>query len=391
MSSASYLPNTPGNPVSLTPPAAETSRLPLHLNHLDGVRALAALYVMLDHTALEVWPVLDGKSFPTGPARWIFNGFTFGHFAVSIFIVISGFCLALPVITNGGQLRGGAQTFFKKRARRILPPYYLAMAFSLILIWLLIGHWTGTHWDVSLPVTLKGVVAHLLLLQDVYSPAQINGVFWSIALEWQIYFVFPLLILLWRRIGAVTTTLITVFLSLVGLQLVKHTFLSGISLQFLGLFALGTLGAAVCYSEETRWARCRERTPWMLFTVGMIAGACLLTYVGKDGYADFFGGLAMLGLLAVAAQPGKNGLRNLLSARPLVFVGTFAYSVYLVHAPLLQVVWQYGLHPLHLGAVPTFCLLALIGGPLIVATAYVFFLTCERPFLNTKSRGQNFL
>jgi len=75
----------------------------------------------------------------------------------------------LPVIKHGGILKGGATNFFRKRARRILPPFYLAMGVSLLLISTLIGQKAGTHWDVSIPVTEKGIITHLLLIQDVFT------------------------------------------------------------------------------------------------------------------------------------------------------------------------------------------------------------------------------
>ena len=62
-------------------------------------------------------------------------------------------------------------------------------------------------------------------------------------------------------------------------------------------------------------------------------------------------------------------------------VGTFGYSLYLVHAPLLQVVSQYVLGPLHLPAFTGFVLLATAGPGVIVLFAYVFFQVCERPFM----------
>lgn len=92
----------------IRPPASETR---FHLAHLDGLRALAALYVMLDHAALEVWPGLLSHRVG-GPSGVALQCFTYAHFAVSVFIVLSGFCLMLPIIKNRGLLRGGAINFF---------------------------------------------------------------------------------------------------------------------------------------------------------------------------------------------------------------------------------------------------------------------------------------
>jgi peptidoglycan/LPS O-acetylase OafA/YrhL len=65
----------------------------------------------------------------------------------------------------------------------------------------------------------------------------------------------------------------------------------------------------------------------------------------------------------------------------LAFLGTFAYSVYLIHAPLLQLVWQTLIAPVALTPGAAFSALVFIGVPLAVGAAYVFFLVCERPFV----------
>ena len=111
-----------------TPPAR------LRLNHVDGLRALAALYVVLHH----IW--LDGR--PEDRAHDWGSWLRHGHFAVTLFIVLSGYCLMLPVVRGDGTLRGGIVPYLK-RARRILPPYYAALGVTILLSTFLIGHKTG--------------------------------------------------------------------------------------------------------------------------------------------------------------------------------------------------------------------------------------------------------
>ena len=69
-----------------------------------------------------------------------------------------------------------------------------------------------------------------------------------------------------------------------------------------------------------------------------------------------------------------------------MFVGTFAYSMYLIHAPLLQVLWQTLFVPLHARPLMLLAAYWLVGTPLIVGCAYLFFLAFERPFLNTRRK-----
>ena len=152
-----------------------------HLDYLDGLRALAAVYVLLGHALLQV---NFSHQRPGVFARGFLSIFLFGHEAVDLFIVLSGFCLMLPVARGDGALRGGAWNFFQRRAWRIVPPYYAAMTLSLLLIWSCIGQKTGTHWDISIPVTGRSILTHLLLLQDALGDeASINHAFWSISVE----------------------------------------------------------------------------------------------------------------------------------------------------------------------------------------------------------------
>jgi len=120
--------------------------------------------------------------------------FFYGHFAVNFFIVLSGFCLTIPLVKhNNFNLKGGAIVFYRKRIKRIVIPYYIALAFSMILIMGVIGVQTGRHWDVSLPVTGKDIITHLLLIQDVFSDTmfKINHALWTISVEFRIYLFFP--------------------------------------------------------------------------------------------------------------------------------------------------------------------------------------------------------
>src|ERR1041384_5313971 len=186
-------------------PRTDATR-PIRLAYLDGLRALASGYVVLFHA-------LPGFSMPhlVGPWRLLKRAFAYGHEAVAIFIVLSGYCLMLPVVRKDPARLGVDFTrFVGRRAKRILPPYFAALAFSLTLLWLapvLRTKGTGTIWEDSLPGLDVGAIATHLLVVHNWFPRygyQINGPLWSVASEWQIYFFFPLLLLpSWRRFGMV--------------------------------------------------------------------------------------------------------------------------------------------------------------------------------------------
>lgn len=346
-----------------------------HLQALDGVRGAAAFYVLLHHAWLQA-----GLGY-----------YLFGHFAVGLFITLSGFCLMLPVVMGGGELRGGFIGFYARRARRILPPYYAAVLLSLVIGYV-ITQFPGERPVENLPPS-RSILAHLLLLQDTLPGLLfgINGALWTISVEWRTYFLFPLIVRGWGYIGAVSTTLITVFSSIALFLLLQETELNtemhGISPQFLGLFVMGTLGAGIAFSSDLKLQKARESPVvlplFLLLTFALIALAKIRPWTVH--YTDYIVGVWASCLLILVTTRPAGTLARVFAWKPLVFVGTFAYSLYLIHMPLLRLCWLYGVVPFTDSNIKAFVLMLIFAVPLTVIAAYGFYCVCERPFLRLKS------
>jgi peptidoglycan/LPS O-acetylase OafA/YrhL len=354
----------------------------LHIAHLDGIRALTAIFVVMHHAWLTVWPVNHRV---ISALTLQYTGFlAFGNLAVSVFIVISGFCLMLPVIQNNGKLREGTVRFYQRRAFRILPPYYAALVLSWALMKLFIHRQTGTLWDSCASLRATGYIGNLLLLQDIIGKGQINYVFWSVAVEFQIYLWFPLLVRVNSRLGITRTTLIVLLFSLAGFAILNNTKLAGITPQYYGLFCLGMFAAAIGYGSLYA---ARYKRGWIgLGCFCAVVLAVLTQHWGIERsyhspLPDYLIGICAAFLLIGAVSSTDRLWVRWLGLRPLTWVGTFSYSLYLIHAPLLQIIWQYGLYPLHLTHEMTFALLALPGTAVIILCSYIFYQVCERHFL----------
>jgi peptidoglycan/LPS O-acetylase OafA/YrhL len=89
---------------------------------------------------------------------------------------------------------------------------------------------------------------------------------------------------------------------------------------------------------------------------------------------------AAAAILVGASRLGRNRIRDLLSLKPLVVIGLFSYSLYVIHYPLADVLCQYLLAPMRLGQVASEGMLAAVVIPIIVASAYCFYWAFERPF-----------
>ncbi len=379
---------------------AQTAAPParLRLNFLDGLRGGAALYVVIAHL-YSVTAYGDGGRVATSlpPAFvWATRGLCFPHYAVAVFIVLSGFCLMLPVArAKDCRLPGGLLGFARRRARRILPPYYVALSFVLLIIVAshrLVKHTSGGATDLS----AADIGAHFLLFHDLFSrySMQIDIPLWSVAWEWQIYFVFALLLLpVWRRFGSAWTVVVGFalgFLPLLVLPAASN--LSWTSPWYLGLFALGMAAADVLCGPDSPAGRRLKDARFLNSSVGILAaGLVVLATVQPPWFQSFYwvgdtyvGLLAVLFILACAAPDQSGWLRKtgvrVLESRPMMTLGAFSYSLYLVHFPIL-IKMQDILHKHGTPHLAQFFLLLFVGAPLCLGLAYLFHLAFERPFM----------
>jgi peptidoglycan/LPS O-acetylase OafA/YrhL len=350
------------------------------IDWLDGIRAAAAMFVVLHHCWLAVFPTYPHQSGP-----WFLGWMLYGHVAVSVFIVVSGFSLSIAPARRGWRLTRGVRGFIYRRAWRILPTYWAALVISAIVVGLVTPEQTGDQ------VSLKAIVVHALLLQDVVDSPKPNGAFWSIAVEWQIYFLFPLLLLLlrWtgprRLVAAVAALVVTGYLLATHVE-VFHRFLN-LTPQYLVLFAMGMAAAGVVRTGAG------PRPRWLLAGGGAAAAGFLVlarVYGSEAVVRQFFwvdlllGAAAALTIAGLAAGGGA-GLRRALASRPLAWTGGFSYSIYCIHAPVVWLVWHFVVADWDLD--PTSHLLAYltVAVPVVLVTSWTFYLAFEKPFLTRRT------
>lgn len=385
------------------------------LDHIDALRGLAALAVVFVH-AFEIYnfglpDVGDGTGGLTNsPAHMLIREvydwfFRLGALAVPIFIMISGYSLMIPVARSASSLRslGQLRTFFVRRIRRIVPPYYAALVMSLLIIFLVPGMGTPNevYWDRALRnLDVMNIVAHLLLVHNLSLDwiSGINPPFWSMAVEWQIYFLFPLLVLLWRRIGLIAllflTTVYVVVTYLFAIPTLPFT-----NVEFVLLFVIGMAGAIVNFAPGRLETLLRERFPWrlaawagLLGVAGLQVGRLLFGLPIEPG--RLMGLVAGAGLVALMIICTKNQLAGrqtvigrMLGHRSLTWLGQISYSLYLVHLPILAML-ALAARAMGLDVTPSYLLVFLVGPPASLLFTYGFHLIFERPFLNMPAAQQ---
>jgi peptidoglycan/LPS O-acetylase OafA/YrhL len=346
------------------------------LSGLDGLRGLAALFVVVNHIFLRTFP-----GYPVDHAPFWAGWFIYGRFAVVVFIVLSGFSLALSPARHDWRL-DSISRFAYRRARRILPAYLAALAFSLAVAWLLVRP-PGE----GIP-DAKSVVVNGLLVQNLVHAPSPNRSFWTMAVEAQLYVAFPLLLLMVRRVGAVAMVgSVALLVSTVGIvdryDHRLHVFVIQSPPDLAALFAIGIAAAGIVGASTSR-----KEWPWAWLALAAVAPVLATIWwrgsvwtLDRLLWVDLALGPAVACLLTALATGHAARLMRLLDSRPIRSLGSSSYSLYLIHGPIVVVVYKrFVAQRFHHGALAFLVTVALVV-PVTILFARVFAAVFEKPFL----------
>ena len=346
---------------------------------LDAWRGVAALWVVMLHVRL-----------PSTPA-WLFSFSAGGHLGVPMFFVISGYCIANAAMRSLEAPRP-LRHFLRARVHRIYPPYLcaslLAVGLSLLLTALVQRHVIASSQIADLNLrhqSWRFWVGALTLTQLPLHAASLIRVFWSLCYEVVFYALAafglfgalrlkrPQLLL---EASAVLTLGVLIRLDAAGGD-------GAFPWNLWPQFGLGVL----VYQILAQPARTGPKIVFALCGALLVAEAVRHPEVGSvDGLSGGFQSLFYLSFASVLLLLFRwdSQLARLGPVRALSGVGLFSYSLYLIHLLALGVVTQ-GLN--RIGFIPAHALLMYgLKLALCVAAGRLFFLVCERPFLDSRQR-----
>lgn len=260
------------------------------------------------------------------------TGFANGFLGVDIFFVISGYLMATLY-----RPREGALAFYRRRAARLLPAYFVTIAATLAAAMLL-----------SLPNAVAEVAQQAAWAaafsanigfwagDSYFSANQFNPLLhlWSLGVEFHYYLIVPLLALLpWRRwsLGAMILLSLAACLVMTGIS-PKTSF-------FLLPFRLWEFGAGMAIAYW-RARRVPIKPLWWIVAAIFLGIALILPVDGtvQSAWLGHPGGGAALAVaataLALASRLDGRWMRGML-ARAAIRLGDISYSLYLVHYPLI--------------------------------------------------------
>jgi len=357
---------------------------------IDALRGLAALSVLIYHARSMFWVGLV-ETYHRSGLRLHFNAwlgylsvpFSYGGLGVTLFFVLSGYCIhrrGARMLAKDPCATLDCRAFAVRRFWRIYPTYVAALLLTALIDW-----WISGKPAIPNPGqdnSMFAFVISLLTLQGYFASFfGSNGVFWTLAMEVHLYAVYPILFLLSRRFGPRKTVLFTLFAALgylaadqlIGIERhLPYRFDRGP--VFLPFWFTWAMGFYIAELEAGRAGDFKERVWKLLMAGGFLVGLTLMLN-GSYAIAEIFWALFFAGLLRWSLKPEGKHFWSRWFGVGLAFVGVFSYSLYAIHAPLLQL---YGfLIKLNYQHKFTTLWPAIGGAVFAVASAWVFFRLIE--------------
>jgi len=337
---------------------------------IDGLRALAVIPVILFHAGIQT-----------------FSG---GYVGVDIFFVISGFLITSIILAELEQEKFSLINFYDRRARRILPALFVMMTVTL-----LVGYFTllpDEFKNLGQSVVATTLFSNNILLSFTSGYWDLNSEFkpllhtWSLGVEEQYYFIFPLILLFMWKIPRAQVRITQLFILLFLSSLAFASWFVKVSpnLAFYTLptraweILLGALTALYLNSKSEVSTNTKQANLFSLVGLLLISGSILLLDQSHPS-PGFFMLLPTIGavLIILYAREGTYA-HKILGHKSLVFIGLISYSLYLWHQPIFSFI-----RAISTERPPTYIFTCSIF--LVFFISYFSWKFIEKPFRNPKA------
>jgi Predicted acyltransferases len=291
---------------------------------LDSLRALAVLSVIVFHFSQSLLPG--------------------GFLGVDLFFVLSAFLITSIILGEGTEF--SFKSFYGKRIKRILPPLYTTLIATSIA-----GAFLLAKEDFKLLKESSELI--FLFAGNLFFARQGSGYFdpqlsefpllhtWSLAIEEQFYFIWPMLLLgllklksKYRVVILIAITTACFAFSEWIVQSVSSQVAYYSSVGRFGQMVIGAMAALLVHKGKLKsgvWANYLFVTGLFSFTYFIIFFHKPATYPGVDSFIPTLSCLALI----LGAYLSVGNFRLILSNKQVVWIGKISFSLYLWHWPVL--------------------------------------------------------
>ena len=284
-----------------------------------------------------------------------------------MFLILSGFLIHFSYLNQNRKL--DYIKYMNRRFWRIYPPYFCAVL--LFSFFFFPGY--------------KSILIHLFLLHNL-NPGHffaINASFWSLALEFQLYLIYPVYLFLNDRIGIKTNLL---FVASIAIVLIGAGFILDINSIVYKTFILQswinwTLGAYIA-ENYVKQQRVYKGSWLILLLFGLFIVTLKFFVFYSKVYSFLFSIFYALLLDKILSSPWTVSNKKITAS--VSFIGTVSYALYLIHQPFLKnLISVFTLDTAGpLGPV----LASLAAFILLTGISYVIYLTLEKPSIRFGKR-----
>jgi len=364
---------------------------------LNVLRGLAALYVVIGHCRWLLWEGYT-NGFKLHPEIYSmidkifvygFSLFAYGHEAVMLFFVLSGFVIHYSTYNQSLKaVRFNVLSYLGKRIKRIYPPFLVALLVTWVLdrIGMNLGYaiysqqtqFSVINQSIHADHSLLTLLGNFSMLQTLYTLVWgSNGPLWSLMYEWWFYILYIPVFFINKKQSFVSAFLIGLMF-IVSLYIPRETYKWITVFNFFFAWYLGVIAADIYLG---RLAGNRLRIQLGIFIVAVFA---IATYkMGSAYMRDYYVAFGFVILLYLSL----NYYIKLKVFKSLEWISDFSYTLYVIHLPIV-VLMSGWLQRKYNGALPIHFGYVFLAIGISLVSSWALHLLVEKPFVKTVKSGQ---